>query len=96
VSLEKIGDGKAAQGDLAGALGAYEEGKAIAERLAAADPENSQWQRDLSVSLNKIGDSQAAQGDLAGRSALRGEQGHLRAPGRRRPEQTPGGSAISR
>ncbi len=37
-----------------------------AEKLAAADPGNAGWQRDLSVSLNKIGDVRQAQGDLAG------------------------------
>ena len=34
--------------------------------LAAADPSNAGWQRDLSVSLNRIGDLKSAQGDLAG------------------------------
>jgi hypothetical protein len=43
-----------AQGDLAGALSAYEESKAIAERLAASDPSNAGWQRDLVVSLWKL------------------------------------------
>ena len=37
---------------------------AIAERLAAADPGNAGWQRDLPVSHNKIGDVLRAQGDL--------------------------------
>ncbi len=36
------------------------------ERLAAADPGNSEWQRDLSVSHNRIGDVCRAQGNLAG------------------------------
>ena len=45
---------------------AYTAGKAIAERLAAADPANAEWQRDLSVSCNKLGDVREAQGDLAG------------------------------
>ena len=39
---------------------------AIAQKLAASDPGNSQWQRDLWVSHNKIGDTQSAQGDQAG------------------------------
>ena len=34
-------------------------------RLAAADPANTGWQRDLSVSHNKLGDIAAAAGDLA-------------------------------
>ena len=39
---------------------------AIRERLAARDPANTEWQRDLSVSHNKIGDVKVAQGDLPG------------------------------
>ena len=39
---------------------------AIAQKLAASDPSNSQWQRDLSISHERIGDTQRAQGDLAG------------------------------
>jgi len=38
----------------------------VAERLAAADPSNAGWQRDLSVSQEKIGNVLLAQGDLAG------------------------------
>ena len=37
----------------------------IAARLAAADPANTGWQRDLSVSHDKLGDVAAAAGDLA-------------------------------
>jgi hypothetical protein len=36
------------------------------ERLAAADPSNAGWQRDLSVSHERIGDVLRAQGDLGG------------------------------
>ena len=43
-----------AQGNLAEALKAYRDGLAIAERLAAADPSNAGWQRDLSVSHAKL------------------------------------------
>jgi tetratricopeptide (TPR) repeat protein len=38
------------------ALTAYQKSLAIREKLAAADPGNSDWQRDLSISHNKIGD----------------------------------------
>ncbi len=55
-----------AKGDLAGALKAYQQDLAIAQKLAAQDPGNAGWQRDLSVSFNKIGDVQSAQGDLGG------------------------------
>jgi hypothetical protein len=37
---------------------------ACGRRLAASDPGNAGWQRDLSVSHNKLGDVQSAQGDL--------------------------------
>jgi len=36
------------------------------QRLAAADPGNAAWQRDLAVSHNKVGDVLRAQGNLAG------------------------------
>ena len=57
---------RVAQGDLPGALQAFTESKNIADKLAAADPGNAQWQRDLSVSWNKLGDVRVAQGDLPG------------------------------
>ena len=66
MSQEKVGDVLLAQGDLAGALQAYRESLAIRARLAAADPSNAGWQRDLSVSQEKVGDVLLAQGDLAG------------------------------
>jgi tetratricopeptide (TPR) repeat protein len=50
VSHNKVGDVLVARGDLAGALSAYEAGLAIRERLAAVDPSNTLWQRDLIVS----------------------------------------------
>ncbi len=36
------------------------------KQLAARDPNNAEWQRDLSVSYNKIGDISAARGDRDG------------------------------
>jgi hypothetical protein len=45
-----------AQGDLAGALKAYRESLAVRARLAAADPSNAGWQRDLSVSYWRMAD----------------------------------------
>ena len=38
-----------AQGDLAGALDAFTESQTIPAKLAAADPGNAGWQRDLIV-----------------------------------------------
>ena len=64
-----------AQGDAAGALEAYRALLATAERLAAGDPTNASWQRDLSVSHEKVGDALLAQGDLAG--ALRAYRNSL-------------------
>ena len=34
--------------------------------LAAADPGNAEWQRDLSISWNRLGNVRSAQGDLQG------------------------------
>jgi tetratricopeptide (TPR) repeat protein len=65
-SHDRIGDILQAQGDLAGALAAYQRSMDIRARLAASDPSNTGWQRDLSVSHNKIGDILQAQGNLAG------------------------------
>src|SRR5215472_6894926 len=50
----------------AGALAAYEESLAIMRKLAASDPDNAVWQRDVSVSLEKVGDLGLAAGDRAG------------------------------
>ena len=49
-----LGDVRSAQGDLAGALDAYQQGLAIAKRLATADPSNSGWQTDIAVSCWKL------------------------------------------
>ena len=64
-----------ARGDLERALQAYQDSLAIAEKLAAQDAGNAEWQRDLSVSFNKIGDVQRARGDLEG--ALKAYQDSL-------------------
>ena len=61
-----LGDLAVAQGDLAGALRYFTQDMAIAKRLAATDPANAAWQRDLSVSLINLGDLAVAQGNLAG------------------------------
>ncbi len=66
VSHGSIGDVKVAQGDLPGALAAFEEAMAISRRLAQSDPGNAEWQRDLSVSHNRIGEVKVARGDLDG------------------------------
>jgi hypothetical protein len=43
-----------AAGDLAAARAAYQAGLDIAVRLAAADPANAGWQRDLDVIRQRI------------------------------------------
>jgi len=50
-----LGDAFSAYGDLRRALDAYHASLAIAERLAAADPSNATWQRDVFVSHAKLG-----------------------------------------
>ena len=60
--LSRSGDTKAAQGDLAGALADYGQSRATAERLAAADPSNAGWQRDLAVSHYNPGEIADRQG----------------------------------
>ena len=62
MSYGKIGDVLRAQGKLDEALAAFRADLAISERLAAADPGNTRWQRDLAVSYNKIGDVLAGAG----------------------------------
>ncbi len=48
----------------------YEEQLAIARALAAADPDNTDWQRGLSVALERIGDAKVKAGDSAGALAV--------------------------
>jgi len=49
---------------LSGASDAYLARHRLVKKLAAGDPTNSQWQRDLSVSYEKLGDVAVAQGQL--------------------------------
>ena len=44
-----------AQGNLTEASKSFRESLAIAERLAKADPNNADWQRDLAISNERIG-----------------------------------------
>jgi len=54
LSADAVGDFKLQIGDPAGARNAYLEGLALARQLAAADPNNLQWQGDVVVSLWKL------------------------------------------
>jgi tetratricopeptide (TPR) repeat protein len=65
-TLDRVGDVKLTQGDLAGELESRHEALAIAERLAKSDLSNGDLQHSLSVSYQKIGDSQMSRGDLGG------------------------------
>jgi tetratricopeptide (TPR) repeat protein len=47
------------------ALSSYQIALAIRKQLAARDPANPQWQRDLAVSFDHIGDVRRAQGNLS-------------------------------
>jgi hypothetical protein len=55
VALNEHGDSLMAEGDRAGALQAYGESLEIRRRLAAADPGNAGWARDVSDSKNQVG-----------------------------------------
>ena len=56
VADNSIGDVRVAQGDRAGALEAYEQGRAIRETLAGRDPNNAEWQRELIVTHWRLAD----------------------------------------
>ena len=87
-AMTRVGDISAARGDRDGALKAYKDGLDIRKQLAARDPNNAEWQRDLSVSYNKIGDISAARGDRDG--ALKAYKDGLdirKAARRARPQQ---------
>jgi tetratricopeptide (TPR) repeat protein len=62
--LGLIAESRIAFGDLPGALRATHAYQEILNDLAAADPSNAGWQRDLSVSHDRIGDVLSAQGRL--------------------------------
>jgi len=66
VCHERVANVLLAQGDAAGALTAYRNGLAIAQRLAVADPTNAKWHHNLVVCHVHVGDVLRAQGDAAG------------------------------
>jgi tetratricopeptide (TPR) repeat protein len=61
-AYDNQGDRLLVQGKLREAQKAYEDGLAIAQKLAAHDPSNTGWQRDLSISHEKTGNILQAQG----------------------------------
>ena len=66
IGLNKIGDVKAATGDLPGARAAYQESVAVMRRLVEDASGNIGLQRDLALSIDKLADVQRAMGDIAG------------------------------
>lgn len=54
------------RGELAAALQGYQHHQALMLVLTQRAPDNTDWQRDLSVSYNQVGRVKQAQGDLAG------------------------------
>ena len=62
VSHNRIGEVLAATGKPAEALDAFRQRLAIAERLAGADLDDPQSQRELAVAYGKLGDALAAAG----------------------------------
>ena len=61
-----LGDVFLGLGNLEEANRAYTKAHELAEALAARDPANTEWQRDLSVSHDRIGNVLVAQGDGPG------------------------------
>jgi tetratricopeptide (TPR) repeat protein len=59
-----LGDLRVARGNLKGAKAEFTGAQDFAKLVAAADPSNAGWQRDLTVSHNKIGDVLSDQGRL--------------------------------
>jgi tetratricopeptide (TPR) repeat protein len=88
VSYAKVADVLQAQGNLAEALKSYRDSLATGDRLAKADPTNTDWQSYLSVSYQRVGEVLQAQGNLA--EALKSYHDSLancRPPGQGRPLQ---------
>jgi tetratricopeptide (TPR) repeat protein len=61
----KIGDILKAQGDVVQALKSYQDGLAVADRIAKADPKNAEWQQNLMLIHIKVGEVFMAQGNFA-------------------------------
>jgi tetratricopeptide (TPR) repeat protein len=62
--VEEMYDIEVRAGKLDDARGFYDQALALAKALAAKDPSNTDWQRDLSVSFNKLGDVAVSAGKL--------------------------------
>jgi hypothetical protein len=69
VSWDRLGELRQAQGKLVGALQAYKAALSIAQRLAASDPGNAGWQRDLIVSHWRIAEGLEQLSERRGQAA---------------------------
>ena len=56
VALNELSEAFVAQGDVARALAAAERSRAIMLELVASNPDNTKWQRDLSISHDRLGE----------------------------------------
>ncbi|MCA3348788.1 MAG: hypothetical protein INF56_18485 [Roseomonas sp.] len=65
ISHDLIGNVLRAQGDLPGALRAYQAGMAIRMSLTERDPGNTHWQRDVFVSRWRLADIHLLLGERA-------------------------------
>ncbi len=63
--LDTKGSRQQTHESLAAALATYREAERQSRLLTLQEPENTQWQRDLSVSHERLGDIAVAQGDVA-------------------------------
>jgi tetratricopeptide (TPR) repeat protein len=66
MALLDLVDTLLALGDTKAALAAAQRARSMMADLAASDPGNAGWQRDLSVSFDQVGDVRRAAGDRAG------------------------------
>jgi tetratricopeptide (TPR) repeat protein len=64
VSYDRLGEVQLQSGQVTEALGSYQQGLEIRQKLAAADPSDAHAQRDLSVSYEKLGDVQLQSGQV--------------------------------
>jgi tetratricopeptide (TPR) repeat protein len=64
-SYNQIGDVQESRGNLPVAMAMFQKSLTIAQQVAKAEPDNGDWQRNLSVSYNKVAEVQKAQHALA-------------------------------
>ena len=86
MALDQQGDLQGAQGDLAGAFKSYRDSLEIREKLAGQDPNNTGWQRDLSIVYERSRRCAVRASDLAGAlKSYRAEVALQEPPGEARP-----------